>query len=121
MARDYFNMIERVRVPVPAIMSEHQKNMIRHALGLAQSPVGIAYRNCYSAGRDGPDYEAWRDLEARYLAMAHDVAGGFCFVVSSQAAKAVLKRSESFNAEITANLARIDRQIKEKRITQGTL
>ena len=119
MARDFFNMIERVRVTVPAILSEHQKNMIRHALGLAQSPVGIAYRNCYSAGRDGPDYEAWRDLEARHLAMAHDVAGGFCFVASEQAAKAVLKHNESFNAEIAENLRRIDRKIKEKAERMG--
>ena len=118
MARDFFNMIERVRATVPAILSEHQRNMIRYALGLEQSPVGIAYRNCYSAGRDGPDYEAWRDLEARGLALAFGISGGYCFVVSSQAAKAVLRQNESFNAEIRANLTRIDRQIEDKKRTR---
>ena len=115
MARDYFSMLEHVHAPVPAILSDHQRNMVRHALGLAQAPMGIAYRNCYLAGRDGPDLAAWRDLESRHLALAHDVMGGFCFVVSSQAAKAVLKRNESFNAEIRANLIKVDRQIKEKK------
>ena len=98
--RSFYDLMEHTGSVSSAILSEHQRNMIRHALGLAQAPMGIAYRNCYLAGRDGPDLAAWRDLEARHLALAHDVMGGFCFVVSSQAAKAVLKRNESFNAEI---------------------
>jgi hypothetical protein len=112
MSRNFCEMMETLEAP--AILSEHQRNMIRHGLGLAQNPLGIASRNTYLTGRDGPDLEAWRDLESRGLALSYDTQFGFAFAASGKAARTVKKHSECFSRDVAEHLNRIDRQIKEK-------
>lgn len=99
----------------PVILSADQRQLIRHALGLDRpDSCGVAFRNYAVVRNEFVDtLAAWRDLEARGLAITWDFGGSsVCFAVSGPAARAAMNKNETFDEETKRRIAKIDLQIK---------
>ena len=94
-----------------APLTDRERHMIRHALGLTASKVG--YRNRYTAG--GADITAWRNFAARGL--AHEWSGaedGFAqFCVRRDGVLAVLQDGERLDREEADFLTRLEAHLRE--------
>ena len=109
-------LLRRIAVEPPAILSEEQRCLVRHALGLPpKRQGGVATRNYYRVSAlVGAEADQWREMEARGLAISWQSEGWLCFAAGSAAVRTVLGWAEKVNTETLARTAQIDRQIKSR-------
>jgi hypothetical protein len=84
--------------------------LVRHALGLENSKR--SYRRYYAAASGSDSHKRWCDLEARGLAVRHDLlhSADPTFIVSPGLAMAVLRPGESLSATDFPTLTYSQRQ-----------
>lgn len=98
-------------------LSDQERYLIRHALGMGPvNAAKVAYRNRYIVSKGADQFDAWMALVDRGLAVVEAADGQrVCFYAGGRAARAVLRKGESIDREITAMLGTIDTEISEVR------
>lgn len=92
------------------LLTDHERHMMRHALGLTTRTV--AYRNRYTAG--GSDVAVWRSLVTRGLAHEHaDIGGDPLFCVRSAGVMAVIEHGERLDREELDYVQRLEEFLSE--------
>lgn len=93
----------------PLIMSDKQRELARHALGLP-NPKNISYRNHFCVPPGGDGYAEWRDLESKGLAVQceHRLFNGqFLFHLTLEGARRAREPKEKISRERVMNWRRI--------------